>query len=135
MEIRRITSEATLPIRKAVLWPDYPIEASQVDGDDAAQHFGGLKEDHLICVASLFPSETEIRLRKFATLRDHQGKGAGSAMMSHLLSHARQQGFARFWFDARESAIPFYSRFGFETESARFFKRDIPYRRMFLDLN
>ena len=130
MIIRTIPAEQTLRLRQTVLWPDQPLDASRVDGDDTALHFGGFVGDHLICTASLFPDGDQIRLRKFATHPDHQGKGHGTAMIRHLLAEARTKGAQRFWFDARESAQPFYARLGFEPSGDRFFKRDVPYRRM-----
>ena len=130
MIIRTITTEETLPLRQAVLWPDHPLSASRVEGDDAAFHFGGFVGDELVCTASLFPDGDQIRLRKFATHPDHQGKVHGTAMVQHLLAEARTQGAQQFWFDARESALPFYARLGFAASGDRFFKRDIPYLRM-----
>lgn len=134
MIIRAITADQTLPLRQAVLWPDHPLSASRVDGDGSALHFGGFAGDQQICTASLFPDGDQIRLRKFATLPDHQGQGHGTAMLRHLLAEARAQGAQVFWFDARESALPFYERFGFETTRDRFFKREVPYRRMTMHL-
>ncbi|CUH75747.1 putative acetyltransferase [Tritonibacter multivorans] len=134
MIIRAITAEQTLPLRQAVLWPDHPLSANRLEGDDSALHFGGFAGDRLVCTASLFSDKDQIRLRKFATLRDEQGQGRGTAMIHHLLAVARAQQAQVFWFDARESALPFYARFGFETSGDPFFKRDIPYRRMSLRL-
>lgn len=130
MMICRITAADTLPLRQLVLWPDHPIQASQVTGDAAALHFGCFARGQLISVASLFPQEDSIRLRKFATHPNHQGQGVGSRMIRHLLTQAQARGHGRFWFDARETALPFYARFGFKPEGVRFFKRDLPYVRM-----
>lgn len=130
MQILHISAADTLPVRQMALWPDHPMSASQVDGDDDALHFGGFVADQLICVASLFPEGDSIRLRKFATHPEFQGQGAGSLMVRHLLAEATARGHTLFWFDARETALPFYVRFGFETKGARFFKRDLPYFRM-----
>ncbi len=130
MQIRDIAATDTLSLRQMVLWPKHPISASQVPGDAAALHFGGFKSEHLICVASLFPDEAAIRLRKFATHPDHQGQGLGSQMLRHLLAEAKARNHTRFWCDARETALPFYLRFGFTSDGARFFKRDVAYLRL-----
>ena len=130
MQILPISAADTLPVRQLVLWPDHPISASQVDGDDDALNSGAFFADQLICVASLFPEGDRIRLRKFATHPDYQGQGAGSLMLRHLLAEATTRGHKLFWFDVRETALPFYARFGFETKGTRFFKRDLPYVRM-----
>ncbi len=136
MQIRKITAADTLPLRQLVLWPDHPMSASQVPGDAKALHLGGFKSKQLVTVASLFVEggAGSVRLRKFATHPDHQGQGAGSAMLRHMMGLARAQGHKRFWFDAREAALPFYQRHGFTPRGDRFFKRDMPYFRMERDL-
>lgn len=130
MQIRNIAAADTLALRQLVLWPEHPISASKVPGDEGALHFGGFRSDQLICVASLFPEKAAIRLRKFATHPDHQGQGLGSKMLRHLLVRAKARKHTRIWCDARETALPFYQRFGFTSHDERFFKRDVAYIRM-----
>ena len=128
--IARITSEQTLPLRQKVLWPHHPIEQSQVDGDYDALHYGGFVDRQLVSVASLFADGKSMRLRKFATDPSYQGQGFGSLMLAHLYQEARGCGAKSFWFDARESALPFYERNGYIAEGPRFYKSEIPYRRV-----
>jgi len=135
MTIRPITIDQALPLRRAVLWPNRPIEASMVDGDDAALHFGSFIDETLICTASLFANESDIRLRKFATDPAFQCQGHGSAILEHLIEYARKLGFQRFWLDARQSAVPFYLRFKLQVDGDVFLKRDEPYVRMSRDLS
>lgn len=130
LTIKPITAKDTLPLRHQVLWPDQPLENSKVEGDEDALHFGGYLDKKLVCVASLFWEEPGIRLRKFATDPAFQGQGIGTKMLSHLLKEAQATGAETFWFDARESALPFYERNGYSLEGKRFFKGDIPYRRI-----
>lgn len=70
------------------------------------------------------------RLRKFATLESYQGRGIGSALFEHLLSELQGMNVHKLWFDARESAIQFYEKFGFQIEGKRFYKNHIPYFKM-----
>ncbi|MDW2035930.1 GNAT family N-acetyltransferase, partial [Vibrio sp. 665] len=42
---------------------------------------------------------------------------------------------AVFWCDARESALRIYQKFGLQKEGERFYKSDIPYFKMSLDLS
>lgn len=130
MIIHRITADQTLPLRRAVLWPNHPIEASMVEGDDSAVHFGGFVDEALICTASLFPNGEDIRLRKFATDPVYQGQGHGSTMMEHLIGYAKRNTFQYFWLDARQSAALFYERFHFQISGDVFYKRNQPYLRM-----
>ena len=106
-----------------------------VDGDASALHFGGFLNDKLICVASLYQDGHQIRLRKFATDPAFQGRGYGSKMLAHLFNAAKATGAKVFWFDARESALPFYQRNGYTPEGERFLKNDVAYRRITRALN
>ncbi|WP_370227852.1 GNAT family N-acetyltransferase [Cognatishimia sp.] len=138
LTINQISAAQTLALRQAVLWPEHPIEASKVEGDETALHFGGFLGGDLICVASLFQDGGQdgggVRLRKFATDPAHQGKGFGSDMLVYLVAQAREAGASDFWFDARETALGFYERHGFTTKGERFFKKGLPYWRMSLAL-
>ena len=67
------------------------------------------------------------RLRKFATLTTFQGQGIGTKMLAFILTELRNSGASSLWCDARESALPFYKRFDFQTMGKRFIKRGRPY--------
>ncbi|MCW8335506.1 GNAT family N-acetyltransferase [Vibrio sp. DBSS07] len=130
-EIKRISTRDTLAIRQQVLWPDKSLEEVRVPGDDKAMHIGAFISNSLVCVASLFVSDdSTVRLRKFATIEAHQGKGIGTEVLNYALDLAIAKGATHFWFDARENALPFYLRFGFESKGECFYKGSIPYFRM-----
>lgn len=128
--IRSIHWTQTIPVRHCILWPNKPPEFCRLEGDEAAWHFGAYIHEELVGVASVFISESSARLRKFATLKDFRNQGIGSALLMHALQMAGAQGLQYFWCDARESALPFYARFGMRTEGVRFYKSDVPYFRM-----
>ncbi|MBB3167002.1 GNAT family N-acetyltransferase [Simiduia aestuariiviva] len=134
MKIVHLTWEETIPIRHKVLWPNKPPAFCKIDGDETALHYGVEIDLELVCVASVYVDSEGARLRKFATLAEYQNRGVGSALLKRMLEDARSSKVKRFWFDARESALAFYSRFGFVAEGARFFKEDVPYFRMSINL-
>lgn len=96
---------------------------------------------------------TALRFRKFAVLPDYQGTGLGSQLLYQgiklaitaaveLVSHSDSVGdISYIWCDARESARRFYERRGMRElltiggRSDRFFKGDIPYLRMVMDVD
>jgi len=84
----------------------------------------------LICVASIYIHNKSARLRKFATYAEHQGKGYGSTMLTHILSLLKKQNIEYFWCDARQTATHFYQRFGLKTEGTLFYKAHVPYYKM-----
>ncbi len=86
MVIKQIPWQDTIIVRHAVLWPDKDPQFCHVPGDENAIHFGGYINGSLTCVASIFIHNKSARLRKFATYVEHQGKGYGSTMLTHILN-------------------------------------------------
>lgn len=130
MTIKNIPWQQTIPLRHQVLWPDKPPEYCHIEGDEEAMHFCTYLDDNLVCVASVYIEENRARLRKFATVESHQGRGIGSQMINHILEQLKSTEIHIFWCDARESALRFYQRFDMETMGERFYKGDIAYFKM-----
>ncbi|WCN13891.1 GNAT family N-acetyltransferase [Marinomonas mediterranea] len=134
MEIKKVPWQDTISIRHQVLWPDKTPEFCHVEGDDHAFHYGAFIHGKLVCVASIFITDKTARLRKFATLDEHQGKGIGSAILTHILNELNSLEIKDMWFDARDSVAGFYQKFGFDVMGEPFFKGDILYVKMGADL-
>ncbi|UOQ72379.1 GNAT family N-acetyltransferase [Hymenobacter cellulosilyticus] len=134
LEIRRITPAQTYPLRHAVLWPDKPLDYVKVENDAAGQHFGAFVQEELVSVISLFVTGPDARFRKFATAPEWQKQGIGSRLLQCIMEEARQQGAQELWCDARQDAAAFYQRFGMVGQGPVFYKGDIPYLRMSLQL-
>lgn len=130
MEIREISLEEALLVRHNVLWPSKPMEFCLVDGDEDGVHIGVYVDGKVVSVASIYLSNGEARLRKFATCPSYQGRGIGTALIEYVLSYLKTSNINYFWCDARESAIGFYQRFGMNTEGERFYKSEVPYFKM-----
>ena len=129
LKIRSIRAEQTLPLRQQVLWPDMPVSSSVLADDHAALHLGGYWDEQLVCVASVF-DDKGARLRKFATHPDFQGRGIGSAMLTHIIATLNKQGASRFWCDARLSAQTLYQKFGLQPYGEPFAKQGVMFIRM-----
>lgn len=130
MNIKKIQWQEALPIRHKVLWPDKPASFCKIEGDETASHYGAYISGELVSVASIYIDGDSARLRKFATLPNHQGRGIGSKVISHIVSDLQKVGIERFWCDARTSAVGFYQRFGLDQQGEAFFKSGIPYVKM-----
>jgi ribosomal protein S18 acetylase RimI-like enzyme len=130
MDIRLITLDEALPIRHRVLWPDKPLSFCKVDGDDTAKHYGTFLNNALVSIASVYIEGRVARLRKFATLENFQGRGAGTQLISHIVAELKQAGIEIFWCDARTTAVGFYKKFGMEVQGAEFIKSGIGYYKM-----
>ena len=134
MKIVSLHWKQTIPIRHCVLWPNKPPEFCHVKGDEDALHFGTVVKQgeakQLVSVASIFINGDSARLRKFATLPEFQGRGIGSALLTHIIASVQETGIAYFWCDARATATEFYARFGLEAEGEVFTKSGLPYIKM-----
>ena len=133
-DILQITVEEALPIRHQVLWPNKTMDECRVEDDENGEHFGVFVEGELVCVASIFIKGKEARLRKFATLEQYQRQGIGHSLLNHIMVFLEQHAVDLFWCDARENAMSLYKKFAMEPQGGRFFKGDIPYRKMSVTL-
>lgn len=133
-EIVALQWQETMSIRHCVLWPEKPAHFCQLPDDEKGLHFGVKIKGELVCVASLFWVDNSIRLRKFATLPEHQGKGIGSELLRFMIKEMQKQGAAVFFCDARTTAASFYNQFGLTISSDTFYKSGVSYYKMSVTL-
>jgi GNAT superfamily N-acetyltransferase len=137
----------TRELRRSVLRPHFgpedPLPGDELPPDlDAggAVHFGAMDEDGTV-VATCFgyrdpcpwaPDLPAWHLRQMATRPERRGEGWGGRVTSVLLEHARRDGAALVWCNARAEAVPFYARQGFEPYGEIFTdeQHTIPHQRM-----
>ena len=121
--IQKITSPETFAVRHPVLRKGKPIESCHFDGDDLAStlHFGLFENESLEGVISLFESknslfeaENQIQIRGMAVLEHHQGKGFGRKLITYCEDFLHQKKDLLVWFNARQNAIGFYQKLGYE---------------------
>lgn len=135
MKIDAIHWQDALPIRHQVLWPDKSLDFCSVAGDETANHYGVHVNGQLVCVASIYIDGSNARLRKFATLPSHQGKGIGSQVIAHIIDELKGLNIRFFWCDARTRAVGFYQKFGLTVQGEEFKKSDVAYNKMVIELN
>lgn len=123
-EIKEISALETYPVRHPVLRNDKPLESCRFDGDDleTTKHFGYFDHGRLSGIASLFQIRNEafkpskqFQLRGMAVLLDHQKQGIGENLVYHVERYATQKKAELIWFNAREIAVGFYQKLGYET--------------------
>lgn len=129
-EIMPITWKQTIDLRHRVLWPNKEPVHCELDGDDTALHFGVVCQGEIVSVASIFFDDNGARLRKFATNKHFQKQGVGTALLKYVLQQLKQIDCEYFWCDARETAMSFYQRFGFNPDGERFYKSGVAYYKM-----
>jgi predicted GNAT family N-acyltransferase len=122
MEIRKIKDSQTWALRKAVMWPDKPLDYVRLKEDDQGLHYGLYEENELVSVVSLFIQGEAAQFRKFATSTDRQGKGHGSRLLTFVMAEAQKYGVCSIWCNARVDKAAFYEKFGLEKTGKHFTK-------------
>ena len=119
MEIKKINSIDTYPVRHEVLRKGKPIETCQFKGDDDENtvHFGLYQKEQLIGIISIFKEKNELfseinqfQIRGMAVLEEFQGKGFGAELVKEAENHCINLNANLIWFNARENAVPFYKK-------------------------
>lgn len=140
-DIRLVTTQETLPLRKKVLKPFLTEEECVNPGDDltSTYHLGLFFENKLASISTFiqeghpdFPSEFPYRLRGMATDADFQGQGLGGILLQHGVEFLRQKNCDFLWFNARIKAFSFYEKLGFTYHGPLFDIKDIgPHKVMY----
>ena len=71
-----------------------------------------------------------VKMRQVAVSPEAQGQGIGTALVRFSEALAAQQGFHEMVLHARETAVPFYLRLGYEQVGERFEEVGIPHFKM-----
>ena len=128
--IKSISASQTYAIRKEVLRDglDLPVV---FDGDTAVTsfHLGAFDQNELVAVSSYLKTNNpefqkeQYQLRGMATRPAHRGKGCGKAMLLKAEEMLQEKECQLLWFNAREVALNFYIKLGYQVLGDPF---DIP---------
>lgn len=134
IKIKPIEPLATYSVRHPVLRHGKPEESCRFEGDDldSTHHLGLFVNEQLVGVVtlmrmhhSLFQDQIQFQMRGMAVLREFQGKGLGAKLVLKAEEYVRDQASTILWFNARESAVPFYKKMKFNTIGASFEIKEI----------
>jgi GNAT superfamily N-acetyltransferase len=112
----------TRALRQEVLRPHQSVAELASHEPPDAFAVGAFDADRLVAVGLVGPEGEpgEWRVRGMATLPEFRGQGAGSAVLTALLDHARRQGATAVWANVRTPARTLYARAGLEVVSEEF---------------
>ena len=86
------------------------------------------ERNEIVGVLLLSPLDTAImKMRQVAVHPTCQGKGIGSALVAYSERYAKLQGYTRLYLHAREIAVSFYTRLGYQPIGAPFSEIGIPH--------
>jgi len=142
MRVVAVDGATTRELRRAVLRPGWP-EGAAMHGDDNpdALHLAVLDEDHVVVAACLvlpaaYPKRPDAagtwQLRGMATAESHRSQGLGAELIEAVLAELRQRRARLVWCEARNAAMAFYARNGFEVDGDEFLHAEtgIPHHHM-----
>lgn len=138
MELKRIQYntpdyERVVALRRRVLRAplglDFTPEQLASEADDI--HLAGFEDETPVACLILTPaSEREFKMRQVAVAPERQGAGLGSELVAYSEIVARAAGCRRLVLMARETAVPFYLRLGYEAVGEIFEEVSLPHRKM-----
>jgi predicted GNAT family N-acyltransferase len=103
----------------------------QLKAESGELHFGILEEESLIACAVVVPlSIRQTKLRQMVVDSAFQKRGIGSRLIHGIERELRGRGFIEVELNAREAAVPFYQRLGYEIEGDSFIEVSIPHFKM-----
>lgn len=132
--IKEITAQETFLVRNLVLRLEKPIETCFFDGDNSEQtkHFGYFDNTKIVGVVSVYKNKNAIfkfpnqyQIRGMAILEEFQGNGCGKLLVKHCEDYLISSEANLIWFNARETAVPFYEKLGYTKNGFPFVITDV----------
>lgn len=121
-------------LRRHVLRKPLGIDFDQAELDREHEDIllGCFDDDRLegCCLLTKINDDGEIRLRQMAVLSGLQGKGIGKVLMRFAENIARDKGYKKIVMHARDNAIGFYEKLGYEKEGDHFDELGIKHLKM-----
>lgn len=127
--VKGILPGETLIVRHPVLRHGKPIDSCKFDGDDLPTtfHLGAFSKDKLVGVVTIlkkdnksFFSKNQFQLRGMAVLQEYQGLGIGAVLVKQSEDRVIEQKGSLIWLNARQVALSFYKKLGYEISSDKF---------------
>lgn len=121
--IKKIDYKDTFIVRHPVLRAGKPIESCFFEGDDlkTTTHFGYFDVDKLMGVISvyqnknlIFNADNQFQIRGMAVLQEAQTLGYGKKLLERAEADCIAKNSEIIWFNAREKAVGFYEKSGYQ---------------------
>lgn len=124
---------ASIDLRRRVLREPLGLVFTDEELEKEAMeyHLVALHDDDLLACLVLTPIDHEtIKMRQVAVEPNSQGQGIGKKLVEFSERVAQEKGFKNMVLNARDTAVPFYLRLGYEIEGEPFEEVTIPHRKM-----
>lgn len=114
MQVVEVPLDTVWEMRQKVMYPHLSLEEIKLEEDNKGMHWGIREDGRFVSVVSLFQHGHEWQFRKFATLKELQGRGYGTLLLKWLIGFVQQKGATKLWCNARVNALGFYKKQDFE---------------------
>jgi ribosomal protein S18 acetylase RimI-like enzyme len=106
------------------------LTAEEVAQETDQLHFVAFEGGEVVGCALLKPSHGEAKMRQVAVRPELQGQGIGRILVQAFEAEAQARGYPSIVLNARETAVPFYERLGYEVFGEAFEEVTIPHRSL-----
>jgi predicted GNAT family N-acyltransferase len=120
-------------LRRRILRRPLGLDFSDEElAEEAADvHFVALDGSRLVGCLVMVPLDTgSVKMRQVAVEPDMRGKGIGARVVVASEDWARDSAYKQIELNARDTAVPFYLRLGYEIEGDLFEEVGIPHLKM-----
>ncbi len=94
-------------------------------------HIACFEGDELVGCMILVPTEDHsMKMRQVAVDNEKQSKGVGRFMSEFIETYAQARGVKRIYCNARDTAVPFYHKMGYQSFGEPFIEVGIPHTKM-----
>ncbi len=94
-------------------------------------HIAAFEDDELLgcCMLTKFDNDT-LQLRQMAVKDNQQRKGIGASIMAFAENLSKDKGYKKIMMHARDTAVGFYEKFGYQIKSDPFIEVKVPHHVM-----
>ena len=113
------------------------LKNDNLENDRMSIHIGAFdsEENQMIGVLLLTPLEHgRIKMRQVAVLQNEQRQGVGRQLVAFAEQYASENGFCEMQLHARQVAMDFYCKLGYEAVGDEFLEVNIPHYKMWKSL-
>jgi len=117
-------------LRKEILRKPLGLDFSEADLENEKDDtlIAAFDDDEMVGCCMLCKIDDErVKLRQMAVHEDVQGKGLGAAILNFAENIARDKGYKTIFMHARESAVGFYEKLGYQINSEVFYEVNLPH--------
>ncbi|WP_192345989.1 GNAT family N-acetyltransferase [Algoriphagus sp. Y33] len=139
LKVEKITRDDQLKsafwIREQVFVIEQEVDPKEEydEFESISKHFLACLDDKPVGTARWRITSNGVKLERFAVMKDARGKGVGQALVAAVLSDIKEnpdtQGRKKY-LHAQLTAVPLYSKFGFEKEGDMFEECNILHYKM-----